>query len=1072
MGERARTALDILLSATPSLRGSGASHEDLFLAAVRVLMRMVVLFHAESRRLLPVQNQVYATSYSLTRLTRILDETRWKDGEALSGRRFAWPRIVALFALVYEGSPHPGLPVRAYGGELFEPGQPEASGVSGPLALLEQSDGCPDDEAVADILTLLSRIGRGKSRGKPVDFGRLPGDYLGTIYEALLDCRLEKEPTWQLVRSGGERKNSGSYYTPAALAERVVEHTLAPLCYADSSPVPQPPDEILALRVCDPAMGSGAFLVAALRYLTRALREGVGHHGLTRPLVSGGVAIELGPVCIELPEPPGAPGSDSLLEAHIRRHVVERCIYGVDRDPVTVELARIALWLETMDQRLPFTFLDHKLKVGDSLVGAWFHDLEVYPLQAWRRAERSGRGIRRDRDNGQFAERAQMATAQASSLAAQARSPLLPLPGDIPRLPVLRRSLARTMEGLFKLPVQFPDRKREHYRTKYLRSDRVRSLRAALDRWCALWFWPAQSISCAPLPDEYFKELARPGGPAAAIAARERFFHWELEFPEVFAARDKGFDALLGNPPWDTLKGDRSLSNWFSHVKDPAGPLEGALRRAARGRGRRGREAKRPYRLQGRSDFNTHKLFLEQALHLTRERGRLGFLLPGGLYSDRGCSRLREELLDRCRWEWLFAFENRKRIFPIDGRFRFAAVVASKGERTESVRTAFMQQLPEAWVPDSKKVFDYPVELLSLMSPVDRAFMEVTSPRQLELMKRMSSNGVALAGRGRGSWRVRYRREIDAGLKPVSGPGQPSLPLYRGEMVGQFDCTAAAPTRFMNAADYAKNRNARLEPKVVVRRITNATNTRTVIAALVPGYPCNDKVPVLTTGSAMRDLSLLALLNSVAFDYAARTLCTTANLDWHLLGRIPLPPVPEKVRLEELALAALRLCGGHPAFASLWLEMKRRRPELALSPWQSWWAESARERLASRVFIDVQVARAYGLTAADMEFILTDCGHPIEKLRTPAFTSDLDPRGFWRVDRERPPHLRLPVQVLECFKSGEEMVQPAPSPRLSGLDWEDCRRLAKRSGEVMSRHGGAHRKGASLLPAGGSSSAL
>lgn len=1064
MGERARTALERLISDTVSLRHSRADPEDLFRAGVRILMRLVVLFFAESRGLLPVRNQVFATSYSITRLTRTLEEAGRRSPGSLAGSFFAWPRILSLFRLVFDGSPHPGLPVRAYGGELFEPGTAGEPGIGGAVALFEEPGAGPDDAAVAAVLQLLARRGQRAGRNSQVDFSALPGDYLGTIYEALLDCRLERTSTWHLARHGGTRKASGSYYTPAALAARVVEHTLEPLCYEGSRETPRHPEEILALRLCDPAMGSGAFLVAALRYLTNAILAGVNHRCLSRPLVGGGTAVDLGGTCIELPCRPGEEGCDSLLEAHVRRHVVERCLHGVDRDPVTVELARIALWLETMDHRLPFTFLDHKLKVGDALVGAWFHDLEVYPLQAWRRSgdDEAGQDSGRAGSGSasEFKKRALAATTQLACLTAEARSPLLPFPDSAPTLPKLRRTLARTMEGLYRLPVQLPDRKREHYRLKYLESEGVGTLKAALDRWCALWFWPSGNIANAPSPKEYLSSPARPGGPAAAIAAQERFFHWELEFPEVFARSRRGFDVMLGNPPWDTVKGRRDLSNWFANAREPGGGMDRALRCAARG-GKRESNVKqrrrRPFQLQGRGDFNTHKLFLEQALYLTRDGGRLGLLLPGGLYTDRGCRRLREELLDRCQWEWLFSFENRRKLFPIDGRFRFAAVVVRKGGRTKVVRAAFMRRRPDEWVAESDAVFDYPAALLEKLNHKERAFMEVTSKRQLALVERMNSAGVPLAGRGRESWQVRYHREIDAGWKPEAEaevrPG--ALPFYQGAMIGQFDFAAAPAGMFMDASAYAAHRNARLEPKVVVRRITNATNSRTVIASLVPGHPCNDKLPVLSTGSPARDLALLALLNSFAFDYAARTLCATANLDWHLLGRLPLPRRPAAELLDTLALAALRLNGSAPLFAGLWLEMARRQPALKEHPWQAWWAQAREQRASLRVLIDVLAASAFGLTADDMEFVLADCNHPVGQLKKPSFTSTLEPRGFWRVDRDEPPGERLPVRVLAACRAAptdspaSDRVLLPPVPAGACLDWDDCRRLALRQQELV-----------------------
>ena len=207
-----------------------------------------------------------------------------------------------------------------------------------------------------------------------------------------LCARLIAPGQFYLVRWGGTRKGAGTFYTRPQLAAPTVRRTLQPLAFApvrtEVNPrtgledvvewEPRTPEVILALKICDPAMGSGSFLAGALRYLTDALVQSLYHHqrierrqdGAVARLADGQATQGLGEQL--LPLPPEHEGFEDTLRAQLKRHLVERCLYGVDLDPLAVELGRMALWVETMDRSLPFGFLDHKLKVGNALVGAWF----------------------------------------------------------------------------------------------------------------------------------------------------------------------------------------------------------------------------------------------------------------------------------------------------------------------------------------------------------------------------------------------------------------------------------------------------------------------------------------------------------------------------------------------------------------------------------------------------------------------------------------------------------------------------------------------------------------------------
>jgi len=1002
----------------------GASQTDIYRAACRIAMRLVVILFAESRDLLPRDNTLYHESYGLHGLLERLERAAARGG--LADSFGAWPRVLALFALVRDGSHHPNLPVTAYGGELFAPGARDAGdGVSRALHVYEHA--CFEQEVLSDhdvheLLKLLTRTtiqirqGRASVRAVvPVDFSDLSSEYIGILYEGLLDYELKTAPAgdpviflavgdqpalplsrleamddvalralferlkeqsgatdntpeeaeetetkspgleedgdddafpveseatssedatagaderhrnrtraeawarravqaagllkkprgrdtperplafdtrvgakarqlvarvvlpgeWYLVRWGGTRKGSGSFYTRPGLAVPTVQRTLRPLAYdppvaadgkpdADAPPArwtPKAPERILDLTVCDPACGSGTFPLAALRFLTDALYAALEHHDrleadgdqvLVRLLgvgdANGAGAVGESRLADELiPCRPDDDRFESRLRAVLRRHVVERCIYAVDLDPLAVELCRLSLWIETMDRTLPFGFLDHKIKCGNALIGAWFDQFQHYPAMAWKNRE----GGDRNHANGVHFEK----NARTRAIKTFVRERLTP---DMKRFlggatlfqaDLLEQAAAAhddalaVLERMHAMPVHDAAERARLYREELVGSAEWRALKGAMDLWCACWFWPADQIEHAPLPSTFAEPADETRAVARRVAAEMRFFHWELEFPDVFREAGSGFDALLGNPPWDIAKpvskeffsnldplyrsygkqealdrqtacfADaaverdwleynarfRAQSNFTSHAASPFGDPEenaGSQDRFVVVRGRknlevheRWRQARtraagfgdpaHPFRHQGSADLNLYKLFLEAAHALLRQPGpredgarsgdgdwrggRLGFVVPSGLYSDNGTGALRDLFLERCRWEWLFGVENRDKVFPIHRSYKFNPVVIEKGGATAAIRTAFMRRDLDDWERAGDFATSYTLAQIKQFSPKSRAILEIQSERDLEILEKIYANAVLLGDEGPDGWGIRYSTEF------------------------------------------------------------------------------------------------------------------------------------------------------------------------------------------------------------------------------------------------------------------------------------------------------------------------
>lgn len=1067
LGERVRQAVETLIqTSSPMLDGlvGGEKHQiapkDTYIAATRMIMRLVVILFAEARELLPTGNPIYHGAYGLSGLREELERSAGGRAERLRHRFAAWPRLLGLFQLVYEGSGHEDLIITHYGGGLFRPGRDGSDGISRALQVFEDPRNHISDDVVHRLIDLLTRskvrVRQGRSSvwiDAPVDFSNLSTEYIGILYEGLLDYELRRadkadpmvfldvgnqpvlpfsrldamtvkdrkslleklakknksdegqdeaeeeaeddeqdasEPSeadaaaellddetrlwhekvetwarnavrdvgwvkrgadfddpevvakakqlvrrvvlpgeWFLVRWGGTRKGAGSFYTPPQLAGPTVRRTLQPLTHAATGADewrPKLPEEILALKVCDPAMGSGSFLVSALHWLTDALYQSLVVHNRIARRADGGIARladgvpDDSPWVESLPLPPEHEEFESKLRARLKRHVVERCIYGVDIDPVAVELARLALWVDTMDERLPFEFLDHKLRCGNALVGCWYDRFQSYPITAWERegGDKSHTNFVhhyrevRSKDKKKTERKGDAWTQAIKDKKAEIKEALVSLIQERkqPAFASMRNDAATPNELLVEARGTFeaihqerdPERQAEVYAK--LQVDLAR-LREAFDSWCALWFWPGDALDDAPTP----QNLTAPADAARRqsierLRGQYRFFHWELEFSDVFTGPGAGFDAIVGNPPWDIQKPNskeffsnveplyrslgkqealrwqkqafedspelerewiayqarfKGLSNWVGWVAEPFGDPEqdpegkgyslarkdsaGLHRvwREIRGREQGYADAEHPFRHQGSADLNSYKLFLELGHALLARHGRFGLIVPSGLYTDKGTSSLRELLLDKCNWEWLFGFENREEIFEIDGRFKFAAVIVEKGGKTAEISAAFMRRELADWDGAQPQTLTYPRARIGQFSPKSKAILELSAERDLAVLEKLYANGVLLGDSGPDGWGIEYSTEfhmtndsklfaprpkweskgylpdeyghwLAGGWRPYSGPKSVlkrklglvlsrdgrqairvgdiedvALPLYEGRMVGQFD---------------------------------------------------------------------------------------------------------------------------------------------------------------------------------------------------------------------------------------------------------------------------------------------
>jgi hypothetical protein len=664
------------------------------------------------------------------------------------------------------------------------------------------------------------------------------------------------------TRHSAIRKQSGTFYTPQPLAEFVVRRTLAPLVAGASA------HEIARLRVLDLAMGSGAFLVAACRFLADAYGRAL--------LSEGGIAPE---------------DFDAERRADIRRLIAERCLAGVDLNGTAVQLARLSLWLITLAHGRPLGFLDHALRVGNSLVGASPDDL--------RRTD----GLRRPRPAA------------------------LPLFDD----EALASSLRLTAEPLHRLRLTRDDSVADVRAKETLWSGLTGSnsplehWRMAAHLWCARWFLPGATRPIgAPelraLIDTLLRDdrtLSRPDvelrlQQARDIAAREHFFHWTLEFPDVFfddagvpKARP-GFDAVIGNPPWEVLRND-----------DPPGaPDDGDQRRS--GSLLRFIRESGIYRACDRGHLNLYQPFLERAQALVRPGGRVGLVMPWSFASDDGSARLRRSLLEEESVDTLIGIDNARGLFPIHRGLRFVVLVTGAGRPGRQVDARFgiseaaaLEALPgrrDPLAPDGLPRIT--ASALLQVGGAQARIPDLRHPGDLAFLQQLTAAFPPI-GAAEG-WQARFGRELNA-TDDRPAFGAVGLPVIEGKHLAPFhvDTTRAAwCVSHENACRLLRDRRFE-RPRLGYRDVSGAGNRLTLIAAIVPAN-------VVTTHTIFclrapiddeRAQLLCALFNSYVLNAVVRMLMG-GHVTTSLVEQLPVPVWTGDSDQRRLAALARRLQSG------------------------------------------------------------------------------------------------------------------------------------------------------------------
>ena len=899
-------------------------------AALIFLYRLLFVLYAEDRGLLPVNDERY-DDYGLRKPVRDDIASRMAADDTYSAiATNYYDHLTTLFKLIDKGDESIGLP--PYNGGLFAV---EAAPLLETVRLA--------DEEIAPIIYDLSHAEDSQGVRRFVNYRDMSVQQLGSIYERLLEREPVRDDDGNIsIRPNPyARKDSGSFYTSQELVDLIVERTLKPLAeerlqaFEDKAAELKsnrrskqerreeleqldPAEAVLDLKVLDPAMGSGHFLVTAVDFLSDYIAELIERVPEIPEWLDGEYASPLVGRVASIREDIRKRANESnwvLDEAQltdqaiIRRMVLKRCIYGVDKNRLTVELAKVSLWLHSFTVGAPLSFLDHHLRCGDSLVGLRVRDATdelhrlggMFASSAIAGAETATEGMQRieemsDADVAEVQESAELFDGVEETTA------------DL-------RGLLDFLCGWRWLTAGIKKKERDEFEGPLVRALGQHTATA----YELLAQGPAEDISD-------FSELWHE---ATSIANREDFLHWEVAFPGVWhrwqeSRPQGGFDAVIGNPPWDRIK--LQEVEWFA-TRDrelALAPTAAARRKGIQQLRKQGASlaaefdaAKAQaeslsqmirsggdYPLLSGGDINLYSLFVERSMNLIKPDGFVGLLTPSGIYADKTAARFFQSVSTNGRLGGLFDFENRKVFFKdVHSSFKFCVLIFGGEKRQfDQAECAFFLHDTKT-VHDEDRCFPLTPDDFARVNPNTGTAPVFRRRRDAEITRGIYERHPVLVDRSgeeeRKVWPVSHLRQFDMtneshlfrtaseleteGFYPVQGnhwkKGEELyVPLYEGKMVQAFDHRAASiavnPTNLTRQAQSIESTlKERMDPDflpkpafwiseisvsatfpqsmgwtLVYRRITAPTNARTTIATILPWCGVSYTIPMLRSG--------------------------------------------------------------------------------------------------------------------------------------------------------------------------------------------------------------------------------
>ncbi len=944
---------------------------------LRLIYRLLFLMVAEERHLLLPDSDdsspymfIYEEAFGMERLRRLVDHHATRSMP--SGFSDLWQGLLSTFELF---ASHPDgespLPIPALNGQLFS---------ASALPHLMQA-GLENHVLLAALRPITVLPGEERRR---VNYAALDVEELGSVYESLLDYTpqwVQDGERWAFeLSAGSDRKSTGSYYTPPELVGALIESSLSHLI-EERKREPDPVSALLSLTVCDPACGSGHFLLAAARAIARAVAQARFQEQEPTP--------------------------DQFRVA--LREVIEHSIYGVDKNPLAVDLCKVALWIEGHTPGQPLSFLDHRIRLGDSLVG-------VFDLQAPEVSVPDGAFLVKTGDDKAPAQRLKKRNT-AEKRGVQHFESLDPRAADSWQLDALAQSYNQ-LDRMKSDSVDAVHAKESQYQQS-------RDLNPVWQR-----DWQRANLAVAPFfaeltPDNemrvpttvHLQQAARDQEVSNAVVAyanqlarEHHFFHWPLEFPEVF--HRGGFDAVLGNPPWERVK--LQQKEWFQarrpevaraanrarrvesverlQAEDPAlwREFQQASHEAEAASGFARTSGRFPF--GGVGDVNTYALFAELARDLMGPQGMAGVVVPTAIATDYTYRDFFGDLLKQRQLRSLYDFENRAKLFPgVHSSYKFGLLTLDSRPVERAHFGFFLEHVED--MRDRMRVFDLTRPDLVQVNPNTATCPVFRTRADAEITAGIYRRVPVLINEGthENPWGIQFSRMMDMANDSHlfrSEPGPDRVPLYEAKMMHQFDhrwgTYDGGQVRDTTDAERS-DPDFRVTPHYWVdkreveervptdwhhqwfigfRNITNATNERTVLAAVVPWAGAGDELPlVFPCEGSVASTTLMANLNSIATDYVARQKVGGTHLSYFLLKQFPILP-PEAYSPADVAFITQRVV---ELVYTAW-ELQPFARDIGYDGAPFAWDPDRRAVL--RAELDGYYAHLYGLSRTELQYIL------------------------------------------------------------------------------------------------------
>jgi hypothetical protein len=1010
-------------SVSDSLRGvaiGNITNYALYRQLLRLIYRLLFLMVAESRNLLLIgedteKARIYLEYYSIERLRELAERPRYHR----EGFQDIWQGLRVTFKLFDENWRGQILGLSPLNGDLF-----------GSQTLTDLDD-CGIDNY--DLLTGIRCLSLYEDKGQTrrVNYAALDVEELGSVYESLLDFHPQIKQNQGIYEFnlvfGSDRKTTGSYYTPPQLVQQLIKTALEPVIeeklknvtpsrshalHGNVDPEALSPGTIevepqrvhsqpesgnerleqalLSIKVIDPACGSGHFLLAAARRIGKELAKV--RTGESQPA----------------PEP--------LRQAV--RDVIQNCIYGVDLNPLAVDLCKVALWIEGFATGKPLNFLDHRIKCGNSLVGVL--DLDCLdagiPDDAFKAVTGDDKKLATDLKKRNKKERGTDLQGQLSLFNNI----------EVQRDEYIEN--ARELGDFGESTPQDVKKKEEKYQELRKIPGWWRDF-SACNLWTAAFFitLTEQNSQLQLLPTTAALVQVLNGNltnqrlidAANNLAKEKNFFHWPLEFPEVF--EDGGFSCVLGNPPWERIKLQEKEFFASRNLEIANAPNKAARERLIKELPKQNpalaqsfEDAKHDAEAQSKfireggrfpltavGDINTYAVFAETTRNLISVNGRVGVIVPTGIATDDTCKKFFGDLIQKQNLASLYDFENREKLFAaVDSRMKFS-LLALSGKPIKRGNFAFFVTQPKQ-LENQTRLFQLSPQDIALINPNTLTCPVFRTSKDAELTKKIYQNVPVLENEKTGinpwgiSFMAMFHMANDSGLFHTQDPQileeveDLKVPLYEAKMFHQFDHRWATYTDNGDTRDLTDDEKSDLsftvKPRYWVdkkevenklsgkwdknwllgfRDITNSTNERTAIFSLLPKIAVGNKAPLLISHKFESRLAacFYASVNSLVFDFVTRQKMGGTTLNFFIVKQLPVIP-PERYTQKDIEYITPRVL---ELVYTSW-DMQPFAQDMGYNGEPFIW--NPNKRALIRAELDAYYAKLYQLTRDELRYIL------------------------------------------------------------------------------------------------------